>query len=151
TGGGTFNWIVDAGCQGRVSFNNPPDTPNISGTTLVSITSPRMVQCEVTVEWDHDNNGLTPAIVPDLPLAVFFDPLMSLEILSGPTGGALIPVGSTVEYEFLLRDNGFVVGANECSVEISFVSPIQGFFGPCSFSELISDGAGVARFSFASP
>jgi len=148
-GGGTFTWIVDSSCNGRVSFNNPPDTPNISGTTLVSITSQRAAFCEVSVEWDHDNDPFTQPIVPKLPLSVFFDPLFTIEVLGGPSGGLTVPIGSTVDYEFLLRDNGFAVGEAEASVELFFNSPFKDFYFGCSTPSLITDGSGIASFSFA--
>lgn len=149
TGGGTLNWIVDASCQGRVTLNNPPSSPNITGTTLASLTSQRRAQCFITVEWDHDNSAATPAITPPGDLFVGFAPLLSIELLSGSTGGVHIPVGSRPVYEVLIRDNGFPVDPGEAYIDIRVSSPFKGFFGGgCGPSSYFTGPGGIASFDF---
>lgn len=147
-GGGTLNWIVNASCQGRVALNNPPTSPNITGTTLASVTAQRNAQCSISVEWDHDNVAGTPPITPTLELLVGFNPLLTIDLTSGPTGSTNLPVGSRPVYDLLVRDNGFPVDPGEAYIEVRMSSPFKGFFGGCVQSTYLTGPGGVARFDF---
>lgn len=149
-GGGSFSWSVGGNfCNGRVTLNNPPTGPNIEGETLASVTSLRMDQCEVFLEWDHDDNPLTPAIVPLAPLQVFFEPLISLEVQGGPSAGVSIPVGSRPSYEVLVRDNGFPIGQDEAYIDVFMEAPFKAFYGGgCGAENYRTNGSGIATFDF---
>src|SRR5690606_4677117 len=126
-----------------------PSSPNISGTTLASVTSQRNAQCFITVEWDHDDDVLTAPITPSGDLFVGFDALLSTELVSGPSGNANIPVGSRPVYEVLVRDNGFPVDPNEAFINVRLSSPFKGFFGGnCGPDAVYTGPGGIAVFDF---
>lgn len=149
-GGGSLNWLIDPGCNGLVSLPTAPATADPSGTTAASVTSQQAVSCQISVQWDHDNNAGTAPITAGSPLFLQIDPLLSMNVISGP--GPVVPIGELVDYQVQFLDNGFPVGANahamRINVSINGTTPL--FFGDiCGGGpHFFTDAGGVASFGF---
>jgi outer membrane autotransporter protein/uncharacterized repeat protein (TIGR01451 family) len=148
--GGSFDFSIGGEfCKDRMFLSSQPAGPSVDGVTPGSVTSLQQDECRISLEWDHDGDPLTPAIVPTAPLEAYFYPVLSLELSSGPAAGSVLPVGSRPQYQLLIRDNGFPVAAEEAYIEVLMEAPFKGWFGGgCGAPHYLTNSQGNATFDF---
>ncbi len=147
-GGGGLQWQL-LGCSGVTFTTTPPATADASGTTTSNIVGTIDEVCEMTVAWDHDNDEMTPAIVPSSNLTIFVtDTPVSSTILAPD---AVVPRFVNPEFGVRLTSS---VGVPLPDASVTWRIEVDGskpfFFGGDCSPSYTTNAQGEAFFDFES-